>query len=695
MKKIEVFLCDLTHTGNGIGTNNIPLNIGVIAAYAKKYLDDQVNFTLFKYPEDLNEALESSLPDVIGFSNYVWNDRLNEYFCNKIKALNPEIVTVKGGPNIPLPQDQKKAYLEEHPDTDFYFTLEAEVAFKRFLERFLASNLKDGEPVDGCVYLDQSGEMITGSNLGRMTDLEEVPSPYLEGLLDKFFDGNLIPVMETTRGCPFSCNFCNFGDDYYSKIRAFDMEIVRQELRYIANKVQDSGLTYLILTDMNFGMYTRDIEVANEIIRCRDEHQWPISVYIETGKNRIDNVSKVVDILKDCLSVKLSLQSNSPEVLEEIKRKNIDQESYWKICRQLKKEGRGIIAEMIVPLPKETTESFYKGINFLMDSKVDTIINYTLQINYGTQYSDLNYANKFDYVSRYRPYVNCFGKYAGDIVMEVEQIGVATNSLTAANYSEVRAFSLMIQILYNNPVMQEVFWLLDELGGSAFDFTFHCFKNTNSHKELGQAVNDFIAETEDEMFREPEAVRDFFSDNGNYDKLVSGDLGRNVIFSNFALILSLHFDALVEFVIEMLRIYLGEKVDAQTTEILEDLRNFLTLKGTQEFSDNADPIVTGQFKYNWYKWGIERENRLGDVEFAAPSDISFEYDANQMHERKDFFQRYGNTPAAMAKMVASIRQERLFRSVSLGKGTKKKEKEMKQRLKSTSENSLDRSLARE
>ena len=98
----------------------------------------------------------------------------------------------------------------------------------------------------------------------------------------------------------------------------------------------------------------------------------------------------------------------------------------------MKKEGRGIIAEMIVPLPKETPESFYKGINFLMDSKVDNIINYTLQINYGTQYSDLTYAKKFGYVSRYRPYVNCFGKYAGDIVMEVEQVGVATNSLTKA-----------------------------------------------------------------------------------------------------------------------------------------------------------------------------------------------------------------------------------------------------------------------
>ena len=187
----------------------------------------------------------------------------------------------------------------------------------------------------------------------------------------------------------------------------------------------------------------------------------------------------------------------------------------------------------------------------------------------------------------------------------------------------------------------------------------------------------------------------FSPTTANYDKLVSGDLGRNVLFSNFALIMSLHFDALVEFVIEMLRSYLDEKVDAKTTEIFEELRNFLTMRGTQAFSDNADPIVTGQFKYNWYKWGIERENRLGDVEFAAPSDISFEYDANQMHERTDFFQRYGNTPAAMAKMVSSIRQERLFRSVSLGKGTKKKEKEMKQRLKSTSENSLDRSLARE
>ena len=666
-QKLEVFLCDLTHTGNGIGTNNIPLNIGIIAAYTKKYLDDQVNFTLFKYPEDLNEALRNIQPDIIGFSNYAWNDRLNEYFCKKIKTLNSRIITVKGGPNIPLPSDQKKVYLENHSDTDYYFTLEAEDAFKRFLERFLASDLKESVPVDGCVYIDQSGEMITGSNLGRMTDLKEIPSPYLEGLLDKFFDGHLVPIVETTRGCPFSCNFCNFGQSYYSKIRRFDMEIVQQELRYIANKVKDSGPTNLILTDMNFGMYPRDIDVANEIIRCRDEHQWPISVYIETGKNRIDTVSKVVDILKDCVNVKLSLQSNSQEVLEEIKRKNIDQKSYWKICQQLKKKGQGITAEMIVPLPKETPDSFYEGIKFLMDSKVDTIINYTLQINYGTEYSDLTYANKFGYVSRYRPYVNCFGKYAGDIVMEVEQVGVATNSLTEANYSEIRAFCLIIQILYNNPIMQEVFWLLDELGGSAFDFTVHCFERINSHKELRQAVNEFIVETEDELFLEPQAVRDLFSDNENYNKLVNGELGRNVMFANFALIMSRHFDALVEFVIEMFKSHLDQKVDVQTTEILEELHNFMTLKGAQAFSDNVDSIVTGRFKYNWYKWGIEREYRIGDVEFSTPSDISFEYDADQIQERTDFFRRHGNTPAALAKMVSTIRQERLFRSISLSK----------------------------
>jgi len=41
----------------------------------------------------------------------------------------------------------------------------------------------------------------------RIKDLDEIPSPYLTGVLDKFFDGKLAPFIETNRGCPFTCSF--------------------------------------------------------------------------------------------------------------------------------------------------------------------------------------------------------------------------------------------------------------------------------------------------------------------------------------------------------------------------------------------------------------------------------------------------------------------------------------------------------
>ena len=39
-------------------------------------------------------------------------------------------------------------------------------------------------------------------------DLTLIPSPYLSGRLDQFLDGKLMPVIQTNRGCPFSCTFC-------------------------------------------------------------------------------------------------------------------------------------------------------------------------------------------------------------------------------------------------------------------------------------------------------------------------------------------------------------------------------------------------------------------------------------------------------------------------------------------------------
>ena len=51
-RKVLVYLADLTHTGVMVATESFPLNIGLIAAYANKYLSDAISIRLFKYPEN-------------------------------------------------------------------------------------------------------------------------------------------------------------------------------------------------------------------------------------------------------------------------------------------------------------------------------------------------------------------------------------------------------------------------------------------------------------------------------------------------------------------------------------------------------------------------------------------------------------------------------------------------------------------
>jgi len=69
MRPLEIYLCDLTYDTITLSTDAFPLNIGYIASYAQKTFGEHIKITLFKYIENLEDALETNPPDIIGFSN--------------------------------------------------------------------------------------------------------------------------------------------------------------------------------------------------------------------------------------------------------------------------------------------------------------------------------------------------------------------------------------------------------------------------------------------------------------------------------------------------------------------------------------------------------------------------------------------------------------------------------------------------
>ena len=50
----------------------------------------------------------------------------------------------------------------------------------------------------------------------------EIPSPYLDGILDEFLDDGLVPIVQTMRGCPYHCHFCVSGATEWNAMRGFD-----------------------------------------------------------------------------------------------------------------------------------------------------------------------------------------------------------------------------------------------------------------------------------------------------------------------------------------------------------------------------------------------------------------------------------------------------------------------------------------
>ena len=109
-------MCDLTHSNKVLASDNVPLGIGMLAAYSKKCLGAKYEFGLYKEPHSLDEDLEAFSPHVLALSNYVWNERISLQFARHVKKFHPNIVTVFGGPNYPFDFTEREKFLKAHPE---------------------------------------------------------------------------------------------------------------------------------------------------------------------------------------------------------------------------------------------------------------------------------------------------------------------------------------------------------------------------------------------------------------------------------------------------------------------------------------------------------------------------------------------------------------------------------------------------
>lgn len=533
---MKVYLADLGHNQLTVSSDVYPLAIANLATYALAYaeLRGGLEIRLFREPQDLKAAIDEDTPDVLGLSSYSWNHNLAVSFARYAKNKNARTLTLMGGPNYPLTSEEQESHLRGMPSVDLALrgpTYEAERAFLTFVRRYAdcGQSLDElqSEPLAGSHWIHgKTGSFVTGPDLPRIEDLDEIPSPYLAGRMDPFLETGYLPMMQIARGCPFTCSFCNSAVKSNNRIFAHSLANVQADLQWLAERIRKE--VALTLADDNFGMYDRDEEVADYIAFLQERYGWPHYVRTTTGKNRGERIIKIMRKIRGALPMTAAVQSMNPEVLRNIERSNIKLETYTQVQQEVRAQGMQSYGEMILCLPGETKESFLNGIRDLMDAGVQRISAHQLMLLHGAPLANPDSRKRFGLQTRFRIVARNLGNYSGEPVIETEEMVCETPGIRFRDYLELRVFHLLLTIFYYEDNVDEAFNYAKLQGAKAFTIiTLMQSMLDQAPPAFKKVIDDFVQESQDELFPTREACTEWA--RAHFDHLITGELGGNLL----------------------------------------------------------------------------------------------------------------------------------------------------------------------
>lgn len=659
----HIFISDLTHVGDSLSSNVFPLGAGLIAACLKENLGGECAVDVFKYPNDLAKKIEQTTPKVLGFSNYSWNCNLSYDFAKQVKQKFPDVVVVFGGPNYGVEKHELDAFWDQYPLVDFVIVKEGEIAFLELVRNLLRCGFDVDEfkgtraALANCHYRFE-GELVIGPEMPRVKDLNHIPSPYLIGLMDKFFDGVLAPLIHTTRGCPFACTFCSEGNSYYNKVA--QRTELRRELEYIAQRIEPD--VDLFLSDANFGMFKEDQAKAATIARIQEEYDWPKRLVVSTGKNRKERILKVSALLNGALKITASLQSTDPSILEKIKRSNIATDALSEIAEKSSEAMSESASELILCLPGDSISAHINSLREVIEADVGSVRMYQLIMLPQTELNTVASREAHGLKTKFRPMPRSMGTY--EIYgkefnsIEWEEICVASDTMSFSDYLACRQIDLTVELLHNTGLFDGVKRLCRGLAVSWFDFILFFYNQRSLHsKVLRETYETFVEESQTNLWDDLNAMRRYYDRNMDRQSIASAST--NEMANAKASALFKHHSSLHKSVFSAIRDYLAETENNTPLlqQFLDELEVFSFNKSTNILSTEAEYEESFSFDFVAISSG-QAPLHPNQYLLDRPVQIRCAHKKEQVSRISAYCDQYGITDDGLTRIVmrAPLRQ---------------------------------------
>ena len=397
--------------------------------------------------------------DILGFACYIWNIEMTLHVVDMVKAVRPDIKIVLGGPEVSFTADE---LLERCPNIDYIVQGEGEEAFHALVTALQLGN--DGlDPVIPGVRGRRDGSILGSAEAVEVRDLSTIPFPYTEEDMEDL--EHKIIYYESSRGCPFSCQYCLSGNK--NTVRFFPQERTLEELQWFI----DHGVKQVKFVDRTFNCAPHHHRPLMEFMRDSDTDmnfhlemepelmtEWETNILCETPPGRIQ--------------IEVGVQSTHKKTLDAINRYN-DWPYIQKSIRPIIQAGRTHVhMDLIVGLPHEDFNRFGQSFNDLFSLQPHALQIGFLKLLKGSG------------VRRMREY-----KYVADPLAPYEVL--STHVLPYDDVRFLKYFEDVFERFYNSERFRTTFGYIGQqlIHGETDAFTYFCDMTRAWLKEGNHKVN--------------------------------------------------------------------------------------------------------------------------------------------------------------------------------------------------------------